>query len=442
MRDLDFAAWRAVDHGERELDWSVWLGRPEHADHLTATGRVLIPRMVSDLTAFFGSRWLHRAAYPDPQTGRQLVPGLGRFAPTLASSDRMRPGAFIEAVRWWAPLQLLEGSQVLGVRSVRNDARKDVRAARLFHTLTQTRLAAMGTSLGADVTLEPPTTGGPGDVLLKVPGTELFIEVVTLSPESKFTQQDEYTNRHRFYLHALEGRLPVYFEGDVPGFLHKAEEERWVQKTKEVAVQCAQTGRPVELSTGETGFLVVKPGPVPPGTELIGPFIESDQGSRLVEVIRKKGVNTQGAGLAWIWVEDHGGLHPTTEFFRRPLAEQLDAMRNLTKEIFDGYRHIAGIIYSYAHQRAAPLPPDGQAQRLDGYALQRGLPIDRVRRTFIVTRRLSLPTPTEFLVKMCDQEPYWLDRTLARLHVADSAQALLVPPPGAAARRSPLWTPP
>ncbi|GAA4364022.1 hypothetical protein GCM10023088_07760 [Actinomadura verrucosospora] len=436
MSDRDFAAWRAVEHGERELDWSVWLGQPEHADYLTATGRTLIPRMVSDLTAFFGPRWLHRAAYPDPQTGHQLVPALVRFAPTFAISDRMRPGAFIEAVRWWASLQLLESGQVPGVRSVRNDVRKDVTASRLFHTLTQTRLAAMGAALGANVTLEPPKTGGPGDVLLKPPGTELFIEVVTFGPERKFTQQDEYTNRHMLHLHALEGRQPVHFEGNVPGFLHKAEEERWGQKTEEAAIQCAQTGHPVELSTGEAGFIVVKPGPAPTGTKLTGPFIESDQGRRLLEVIRKKGVNTQGAGLAWIWVEDHGGLHPTTEFFRLPLAGQLEAIQKLTKEIFDGYRHVAGIIYSYAHQRVAPLPPDDQTQILDGYATQRGLPIDRVRRTFIVTRRLALPTPTEFLVKMCAQEPYWLDRTLTRLRVADSAYALLVRPPGAPVRGS------
>jgi hypothetical protein len=440
MRDFDFAAWRAVDHGERELDWSVWLGQPEHTDYLTATGRELIPRMVSDLATFFGPRWLHRAAYPDPQTGRQLVPGLGRFAPTLTPSDRMRPGAFIEAVRWWAALQFLESAHVPGVRSVRHDARKDVTAARLFHTLTQTRLAAMGVSLGADVTLEPPKTGGPGDVLLKMPGTELFIEVVTFSPDRNFTQQDEYTHRHTRHLRLLEGRQPVHFEGNVPGFLHKAEEERWGQETEEAAVQCAQTGRPIELSTGDNGSLVVKPGAAPLGTRLTGPFLESDQGSRLAEVIRKKGVNTQGAGLAWIWVEDHGGLHPATEFFRRPLAEQLDAMRTLTREIFDGYRHVAGVIYSYAHQRLAPLPPDEHAECLDGYAFQQGLPVDRVRRTFIVTRRLALPTPTEFLVKMCDQEPYWLDRVLARLRVADSAQALLASPPGATEKRSLLWT--
>jgi hypothetical protein len=223
MGDADFAAWRAVDHGERELDWSVWLGQPDSADYLTATGRELIPRMVSDLTTFFGPRWLHRAAYPNDKTGRQLVPGLGRFAPTLALSESLRPGSFVEALRWWAALQFLESSHVPGIRPVRKDARKDVTAARLFHTLTQTRLGAIGASLGAAVTLEPPKTGGPGDVLLKVPGTELFIEVVTFSPDRNFAQHDEYTHRHTRYLHFLEGRQPVHFEGDVPGFLHKAE---------------------------------------------------------------------------------------------------------------------------------------------------------------------------------------------------------------------------
>jgi hypothetical protein len=433
----DFAGWRAVDQGERQIDWSVWLGQPDSADYLTATGKELIPRIVSDLTTFFGARWLHRALCPDAETGRQLVQGLGRFAPTLALAPNLRSGAFVETVRWWAAIQLLESIQAPGIRSVRND----VTAARLFHTLTQTRLGAIGASCGAAVTLEPSKAGGPGDVLLKVHGTELFIEVVTFSPDRSFTQQDEYIHRHTSHLHFVEGRQPVHFEGNVPGFLPKAAEERWMRETEEAAAQCADTDQAAEMPNGNDGRLVVKPGPAPKGTTLTGPLMESDQSRRLVEIMRKKGTNTRGAGLAWIWIEDHGGLHPTSEFFRQPLVEQLKAMRAITKEVFDDYRHVAGIIYSYAHQRRAPLPPDEQAEHLGGYAFQRGLPVDRVRRTFVTTRRLALPTPTNFLAKMCDQEGHWLDWALNRLGIAEGMEALLMPSVQTAAARPRLWTP-
>lgn len=53
--DADRDTWRAIEHGERPIDWEAWFGDPDGADYLTDEGKRVRCRGVADLTAFFGS---------------------------------------------------------------------------------------------------------------------------------------------------------------------------------------------------------------------------------------------------------------------------------------------------------------------------------------------------------------------------------------------------
>ena len=80
-----------------------------------------------------------------------------------------------------------------------------------------------------------------------------------------------------------------------------------------------------------------------------------------------------------------------------------------------------------------------QAQTDSGFALQRALPVDRVRQSIILNRRLILPDQTARVVQLCDAESRWLDWALARLGVTGGVDALLTQPPPVPQSR--LWTP-
>jgi hypothetical protein len=437
VNDADRETWAAIDRGERLIDWEAWFGHLDGADYLTPEGKNVALRAVADLTAFFGPTWLDRALQPDLGSHRSRVPGLGGSSPVLAWTSAQRPDAFIESIRWWASLQLLVEDRVPGFETVRRDARNDLSTQRLTHTLTQARLAAIGAFLGASVTVEPEKPGGPGDVLLRTGHEEVFLEIVTFGPDENRELDECRQHRHMMHLMALAAPA-IYWEGYVPGYLNKAEEARWISATTDAAAQCVRTGQPVEVPGPEGHVLVVRPGVAPAGTRMIGPELTMDFSTRLARVLQKKGAQTRGAGIAWIWIEDYGGVHAVHPFTRMPLAAKTTTLARLASNALADRPHVAGIAWSGA-MHCSQLPPDEQAQTPTGLAFQRGLPIAHLRQTVIVSRHLILPGQLRILGQLCDREPSWLDWALHRLGIDSGVRSLLTQPPQ---QRTPLlWTP-
>lgn len=191
MHPRDKDIWLAIDQGLRAIDWEAWFGCPEGADYLSPAGHEVTARAVAGLTAFFDSRWLPKAVAPSPASGRanDTFVGLGRAAPVLQIMNGAEPGAWVEAVRWWAAYAYLEEAGVPGLTSVRRDARCDVTLSRFLHTQTQARLALMGAARGLPVELEPAkASGGPGDVRIG----PVFMEVVTLAEDQKLQDYEKF----------------------------------------------------------------------------------------------------------------------------------------------------------------------------------------------------------------------------------------------------------
>lgn len=436
QRASDDEIMSALGHGQREFGWDVWFGDVEHADYLTDVGREVARRAIKDFTAFFGSGWLSRAIEPSPAGVPVWI--LGRFAPLLALAPARRPGLFIESIRWWASIQTLADTAVDGLVAVRRDVRNDLTTHRLVHTLTQARLASIGKYLGATVALEPGKAGGPSDVLLRWPGHDVFFEVVTFGPDENNDFEDKHHHRHFLHLLALKPAEPVHWEGDIPGFLNRADEAAWIKATTAAVTRCAQTGEPVEIPGRDGTCLVVRPGDAPPGTSTTGPYVESDDGTRLARIVDRKAAQARGAGNAWIWVEDFGGVHPLSAFTGMPIGAKLAALTDLAAPILAERSHLAGITWSAA-QWCSPVLPDGQSQTLSGAALQRALPIDRVRQSVILNRNLILPGQTARVVQLCDAEPRWLDWALGQLGIPGGVNAVLTHQPRG--RSTQLWVP-
>jgi len=202
-----------------------------------------------------------------------------------------------------------------------------------------------------------------------------------------------------------------------------------------------RTGQPVEIRGPGGLLLIVRPGTASPGTRLTGPHLGFAFGERLTGILGRKGAQTRGAGIAWIWVEDYGGIHALHPFTSSPLDQKIATLARLVGDALADYPHVAGIAWSGA-ARCSRLPADEQAQTPDGVAIQRGLPIEHLRQTAIVSRHLILPGQISILARACDREPHWLDWALQRLGISGGFRSLLSQPPADPGRpRTLLWTP-
>jgi hypothetical protein len=428
----------AIGHGHAEFGWGEWFGDVDGADYLTDLGKETASRAIADLTAFFGPGWLSRAIEPGPAGA--AIPILGSYAPLLVLTPARRAGRYVESIRWWASIQTLVQAGTDGLSAVRRDARHNLTAHRLVHTLTQARLASIGLHTGAAVTLEPGKSGGPGDLLLRWRGHEIFLEVVTFGPDVTSEAEDKHHQRHFLHLLSLRPAEPIYWEGDIPGLLNPADEAAWISATTAAADHCAQTGDSVDIPGRDGACLTVRPGTAPKGTSTRGPYLTSDDGSRLARSIDRKGAQTRGAGIAWVWVEDFGGMHPVAPFTGMPIEAKLEALTELIRPILADRTHLAGIVWSSGQWRTQ-IPPDVQAQTSAGIGLQRALPVERVRQSVILNRRLILPDQTARMSQLCEAEPRWLDWGLNRLGIAGGISGLLTEKPSAPASKSRLWLP-
>lgn len=428
----------AIGHGRAEFGWNEWFGDVDGADYLTGSGKEAARRAIADLSGFFGPGWLSRAIEPGPSGAP--IPILGRYAPLLALTPARRAGRYVESIRWWASIQTLAEAGTGGLSAVRRDARHDLTAHRLVHTLTQARLASVGLYTGAEATLEPGKSGGPGDLLLRWRGHEVFLEVVTFGPDVASEAEDKHHERHFLHLLSLRPGEPIYWEGDIPGLLNPTDEAEWIRATNAAAARCEQTGEPVDIPGRDGTCLTVLSGSAPKGTSTRGPYLTSDDGSRLSRSIDRKGAQTRGAGIAWVWAEDFSGMHPVAPFTSMPIDAKLEALAELVRPILADRTHLAGIVWSSA-QWHTQTPPDTQAHTPAGIGLQRALPIERVRQSVILNRRLILPDQTARMTQLCEAEPRWLNWALARLGIEGGIGTLLTQQQPPQIAKSRLWLP-
>ena len=105
MHEQDRNAWRAIIKGERPPRWRDLFGHPDGMGYLSAEGRAVAQRAAIDLEDFFGAAWLPQAMGPNGADG-VAIPSLARFSPVLALTGPV--GAYVELVRWWAAVALLQ----------------------------------------------------------------------------------------------------------------------------------------------------------------------------------------------------------------------------------------------------------------------------------------------------------------------------------------------
>jgi len=408
----------AIDRGERAFDWNAWFGGVDTAGYLTPQGRALAS-LAADLETLFGSSWLPKATDP---ASRHFIAEFGATSPLLALSEAGASAAYVETLRWWSSLQVLKQSSIPGVQSVLKELRTDITAHRLRHSLAQARLAAQGLARGAEVFVEPSKSrGGPGDVLIRAGGCEIFVEIVSSLP---VPNQDELAyDDHVMWL--WRQSADVSWTGYVPGFLNVASEQDWRKAVVAAVAHCLESGGPGVVDFG-SAKLTAQPRADARGSKLIGPDVAVDQSRRLAGVIDRKAAQTRGAGPAWIWIEDHGGLHQLTPFSGMGIEDKLAALAELSRPLLKDRHHVAGIVWTRA-LRSGDLESNDVVSPF-GMAFKRPLPGRQVRESIVVHRDLLLPEQLNLIARILDREPQWLAWALEKLGVSTLAQCLRMYP--------------
>ncbi|MFF4880227.1 hypothetical protein [Micromonospora sp. NPDC000668] len=202
-------AWRDVESGRQQLDWAFAIGDPGEAEYLTPLGHQVASRAITDLDAFFGPGWLHRATHPGPGTTGPTV------APYFASL--LGAPAFVAAIGLWARLQVLVDARVQGIGQVRKNLRVNPAADEFRHHIALARLAVLASQAGARLTLEPvKPQGGPGDLRAVRAGSDVFVEVRALGPGQGFRAHSRWIDDAMMHLRVLEVRHDVHWDGELP----------------------------------------------------------------------------------------------------------------------------------------------------------------------------------------------------------------------------------
>ena len=125
-------------------------------------------------------------------------------------------------------------------------------------------------------------------MLLRTVNGEVFLEIVTFGPDPS-RELDE-AHQHRHWMHLVDlSHENIHWEGYTPGFLNRADEEKWLQATRNAAAECIRTGQPVEIPGPDDQRLVVTPDPHDPGTGTHGPYLDLDFSAKLADKLDRKG---------------------------------------------------------------------------------------------------------------------------------------------------------
>ncbi|MBU3688385.1 MAG: hypothetical protein FGM29_02325 [Actinobacteria bacterium] len=358
---------------------------------------------------------VHREFFGDGLLGRMLDDG-----PPHPFVDPLRwplssVHAIVELLSRACALRVIPRDVGLAIAGSTTTADVNRRVTSDLHVLEVAGLAVRhGWSIDYEAAL---STGRRPDLRLVLGNSDIRVEVTSSGPD-----------RQRLAAEALSGSLVpalmmigVQHEVEISGSAASSEVDgddlaRLVREVEAAASESAASGE-VRTLAAHGVELSIRPGGSGLGS-FDGPPLTGDMWPRLKNRLRTKAAQTEGAGAAWICVQDRSGLFQLTDLAGVDEHEQLRRLAENVSFALRDARHVAGVLLSTGVRIDAgeddhdTILADDDGRLAGSRVLRRRLPGGRCRRTFVVRLRNG-PAADDGPMHWFRREGSWLDWALA-----------------------------
>ena len=363
---------------EIEWTWSDWarMGRLEDAA-VTPAGRPLVEWAITVVADFYTDEWLRR------QFRQRTVPVM-----TLAMWPLNSPWATTDLVERAARIALLDEDVRKQLTDGPNGIRRSNSVEEFDHLDAVLETSGFALRDGWTVEVEVATPSGrKPDLRISRHSMRYTIEVTLLGTDREWRKMDRQHDMLGSVLHSLERRHDVELTLSVERNLTDDEVASFPAHLEEIAAQCAEDGRAASFKLDYAHATAYPPGERPDGTLQEGPSLGNDLWQRVAGRLQEKASQTEGAGHAWIRIDEGSGLLVFTPAYHWSITEQLAALESNVKLALAGYEHVRGVIITTGAGRDPNVqsPELGQQNPLSGaVAQERRLPAGRRRRSFVI----------------------------------------------------------
>ena len=372
--------------------WKAWAGDAARWP-VTTEGAEVVEWAIATTADFFGDEWhaemLRRGRHP-------LM--------NVWDWPRCSPTAIVHVVERAARIALLPAA---ARDSLREQARATFEPAHFDHLDLLLEVAGLAVRDGWALEAERPTPAGRSpDLFLTRHGAAFSVEVTQQGMDREMRLVEEFDRQLGDAMFAMRVHYGVDFSGEAGReAVEGLDLAAFVSQLAHVAAQVRDRGEPLPVEAVGIDMTVWPSGSMPGTPSFSFPPVGGDCWERTSRRLVDKARQTEGGPPAWLRLDEAGGMFLFTGWAQRPLDEQLRLLAENVQAALCGFPHVRGVVMSAG---AEPLWQNSLPERSvwaqalgmgsDACALDRVLPGQRCRRTFVVpvqSRRIVLPRHLE-----------------------------------------------
>ena len=324
-----------------------------------------------------GQNWLSRTI----EKYRRLE--LGEMLPYFIQLGPAHTLAYADLVEFALRLEILR--DVRGMGKIRKVLRGVPRPDQLGHVMVQLETASLAIVRGHTIDMEtsPAQLHRPADLILKVAGSSIQVELAVLLPDRSFRQADRRTDRLFKLIHALEARYNVTCEGRLPEMLSDADEQELLVQLDGAARRVGDEASARRVEVAGASILVSSHSGVSTSS-LSAAFPTIDSTWRLGSLLKKKAEQTLGHGCVWLRVDARDGLWQFTRWSQMGLLEKVSVLQHYLLEVLKESAHVGGVVVTSGSLHAQGTFEDESVEVGESMGIRRVIEPLRVRETMII----------------------------------------------------------
>jgi hypothetical protein len=300
-----------------------------------------------------------------------------------------------------------------GFASVRDSLRTSARPDQFASPRIQLKLAAVASSTGIPVRLEPKLAGPPADLLL---GDAMVIEVLALLRDAATLAADRWLSELTPILILLGREHAVRFEGEVTEPLDDAQTADLLEQLETAARLAASRPAAKPIQIGQVRVFVSAAPDGAGDSSFRMPAV--DHARRLAMRLQTKARQTERSGASWIYCNILSDMWRLPAWSREPLRKKASQLAEVVRAAVGGSAHVRGVVMS---DGAAVLRPGATSEEwadIGVRAVKSRLDAFRVRETVALRLRRDHVDELALWEQLIHAEAGWTTAALERAGLA------------------------